>query len=287
MKESEWFYSRGEERHGPISGTDLKVMAQNGELLPTDLIWREGLADWKKARQFVGLFNSAPPSPSADLPPALPPLPDAKADLGIGEGLPDLGKIPNMDSGLGKIAGVITPIGLDSLGIDGQSGVLDDIGAPSAFSKPRVMAASAGGDYAGFWKRFAALIIDRIIMYGLGMAVGLVVGFVYGFLYQPTTDDDLQTFTITIYVVGLLLEFLYFAGLECSPWQATVGKLAVGIQVTDLNGDRIGFLRSVARNLCKILSALILLIGYLMAAFTPQKQALHDLITGCLVVNRD
>ena len=74
--------------------------------------------------------------------------------------------------------------------------------------------------------------------------------------------------------------------LESSANQATVGKMALGIQVTDLQGNRISFGRALGRTLAKILSGLILLIGYIMAAFTEKKQGLHDMIAGTLVVKK-
>jgi uncharacterized RDD family membrane protein YckC len=72
--------------------------------------------------------------------------------------------------------------------------------------------------------------------------------------------------------------------MESSVKQATLGKLAIGIIVTDLQGSRITFGRATGRYFGKILSSLILSIGYIMAGFTEKKQALHDMIAGCLVV---
>ena len=79
-------------------------------------------------------------------------------------------------------------------------------------------------------------------------------------------------------------QWLYFALMESSSKQATLGKMALGIRVTDVNGNRIGFGRATGRHFAKILSGLILGIGFLMAAFTEKKQALHDMIAGTLVV---
>jgi len=76
----------------------------------------------------------------------------------------------------------------------------------------------------------------------------------------------------------------YYVGQESSRKQATLGKRALGIIVTDLHGNRISNGRAVGRYFAKLLSALILLIGYFMAGFTEKKQALHDMIAGTLVV---
>lgn len=78
--------------------------------------------------------------------------------------------------------------------------------------------------------------------------------------------------------------WLYFSVFESSRLQATPGKLALGIRVTDLEGNRIGFGRATGRFFSKIVSGLILDIGYIMAAFTSRKQALHDMMAGTLVI---
>ncbi|HXI44099.1 MAG TPA: RDD family protein, partial [Bryobacteraceae bacterium] len=72
--------------------------------------------------------------------------------------------------------------------------------------------------------------------------------------------------------------------MESSHYQATLGKKALGIIVTDMNGNRISFARANGRFFGKWVSGMIMNIGYLMAAFTEKKQALHDLLAGCLVV---
>jgi uncharacterized RDD family membrane protein YckC len=70
-----------------------------------------------------------------------------------------------------------------------------------------------------------------------------------------------------------------------SEWQATVGKRAMSIVVTGVDGSRISFARATGRHFAKYISACILGIGFIMAAFTARKQALHDLIAETLVIN--
>ena len=84
----------------------------------------------------------------------------------------------------------------------------------------------------------------------------------------------------------LMFSWCYYAGLESSPIQATFGKYAVGLYVTDNKGDRISFGRATARHFSKIISNIVLLLGYLLAGWTSKKQALHDLISDCLVLKR-
>jgi uncharacterized RDD family membrane protein YckC len=89
-----------------------------------------------------------------------------------------------------------------------------------------------------------------------------------------------------LWLVSLLLDWLYFAGFECSSAQATPGKMALSLVVTNLDRERISFGRATARYFSKILSTLTLCIGYMMIGFTAKKQGLHDMIAGTLVFQR-
>lgn len=166
--------------------------------------------------------------------------------------------------------------------------------------------------YAGFWKRFLAYILDSIII-SIAMSIiifpvflifGLPVipseyfrnmngfDFTLPFVQSYEPDYAIAIFFIFVFLLGiigllaLVLQWLYFALMESSKNQATLGKMIVGIIVTDLYGNRISFGKASGRFFGKILSGLILNIGYIIAAFTEKKQALHDMIAGCLVVNK-
>lgn len=123
--------------------------------------------------------------------------------------------------------------------------------------------------YAGFWRRGAALLVDNIVLFVPSLVVVLAL------------PDGW---------VGMIAQFavniLYYALMHSSASQATLGKMAFGIKVTGLDGERIGIGRAVARVFASWLSALLLCIGFLMAAFTGKKMALHDMICGTLVVNK-
>jgi uncharacterized RDD family membrane protein YckC len=74
--------------------------------------------------------------------------------------------------------------------------------------------------------------------------------------------------------------------MESSKYQATVGKLALGLKVTDMDGNNLDFVKALVRNICKIISGMIMGIGYIMAGFTDKKQGLHDMIANTLVVKK-
>jgi uncharacterized RDD family membrane protein YckC len=140
--------------------------------------------------------------------------------------------------------------------------------------------------YAGFWKRFAAFIIDMILLLALGFGIGVVIGIVLAITMGPgRAQDAIDSHALLFNLLGIIINWLYYALLESSESQATIGKRAMHIKVVDEEGYRISFARATGRYFAKILSAIILLIGFIMAAFTPRKQALHDYLAHTLVVN--
>lgn len=169
---------------------------------------------------------------------------------------------------------------------------------PMASALPQTTAASLE-DYAGFWKRVGAYILDSILLYIPLRLVGIPFGL-------SAAEDAMQKSLLGVssdpqamlqiyegfyhdmrlyFLLTTLLTWLYFAFCESSAWQATIGKLALGIRVTDLQGARISFPRALGRYAGKYLSALILCIGFLMVAFTRRKQGLHDMLANTLVLN--
>jgi uncharacterized RDD family membrane protein YckC len=142
-------------------------------------------------------------------------------------------------------------------------------------------------NYADFWIRFVASFIDGIILNVLGSIIGFMIGIIVGISAGGRGDTGVLVTAQTLgFLAGAIITWLYQAFLESSSRQATLGKQAMGIVVTDLNGDRISFGKATVRSFSKYLSAIILLIGYIMAAFTEKKQALHDIIAGTLVVKK-
>lgn len=125
--------------------------------------------------------------------------------------------------------------------------------------------------YAGFWLRFVAYLVDWIILY----VVDKVIDLLFGGIGLGTAGT-----------MELVIAWLYFALMESSSTQGTLGKMLLGIKVTTLEGDRIGFGRATGRYFGKIVSAIILGIGYMMAGWTRNKQALHDMIASTLVIRK-
>jgi uncharacterized RDD family membrane protein YckC len=153
--------------------------------------------------------------------------------------------------------------------------------------------------YAGFWKRLAALLIDGLVFIPVGILLSLLlVNRTWSLLGNNAADFQNQAYidyvfsslsrqTLFCNLFSAVISWFYFSIMESSSKQATLGKLAVGIKVTDLCGDRLSFARATGRYFAKIINSFTLCIGYLMAAFTQRKQGLHDMIAGTLVINKE
>ncbi|MBT5529014.1 MAG: RDD family protein [Cytophagia bacterium] len=138
-------------------------------------------------------------------------------------------------------------------------------------------------DYAGFWLRASAFLIDFIILFCSWSFIWLLLQ-----LPVPTNAQVLffGKFALFTNPFGLLTGWLYYSIFESSKFQATPGKAILGLQVTDYNYNRISFGRGVGRFFGKYLSVLILFVGYLMVAFTKNKQGLHDRVARTYVLNK-
>lgn len=154
--------------------------------------------------------------------------------------------------------------------------------------------------FAGFWLRFVAYVIDYILIYvvqsflfvpllammGLSFASGMA---------DPSNMSEAEAIGMvgsmmamagTTFLLSSIIGILYWTLMESSKYQATIGKMALGLRVTDVDGQNLDFVKALIRNVCKIISGMILFIGYIMAGFTEKKQGLHDIIAGTLVVKK-
>jgi uncharacterized RDD family membrane protein YckC len=229
-----WYYALEGAQHGPATEDEIRALIGAGKLSSADMVWREGMTDWK---------------PLSETP-----------------------ELMSLQSTAGPPAAATTPA----------------VSTPDAVSPYQTPASQLGQEqytqadflgYAGFWQRFAASFIDSLVL----MVVGLVVGVAFGLMMVAAGSDDPVILEALGNLIGLLLGWIYYALMESSSKQATLGKMALGIKVTDLDGNRIGFGKATGRHFGKIVSALILCIGYLMMLWSPRKQTLHDVMAGCLV----
>lgn len=292
-----WHYVKNGEAAGPVPGPELRRLAGDGAIRPATLIWNPTLPNWVEAGSFGDLFPNIPmppPIPAGGADPVMPapqPVsisPVSMSPVGFADLGPDLGASRASES-----AGTWSNASLE----------------PSAADSPYVVEAETR--YAGFWIRVVAYVIDAIILAALTWAVvqfttidndltpllaaqvpldqiDLAIAQLEQMGVRNITRDMVQTY-IAQYsassAISFALTVLYFVLIQ---WilQATLGKLIVGIRLRTRNGENAGFIRVLWRYLMTFISAAIIMIGYLMVAFTREKTALHDLLAGTRVVYR-
>ncbi len=249
MQQDMWYYAPNNQREGPVTLEQLRSLCSSGRVGAGDLVWTVGMEQWQAAGEAASLAGAFPGQIPAPEPAAWPGSPlDERQPLP----LPPTGYASEL------------PQPLD---YSGQSSIP-----------------------AGFWKRVAAYLIDAVILaipgYPIARAVPALMGVA---LPEEPTPEQLLSFLMvscTTNFFALILGWFYYALMESSAHQGTLGKMALGIKVTDMDGQRITFGRASGRYFGKMLSGLTLGIGYMMAGWTQRKQALHDLLADTLVVRK-
>jgi uncharacterized RDD family membrane protein YckC len=243
----QWYYSFGGQQYGPVPLDAISQFAAAGRLSPNDLVWQQGMPEWVPLSQLAGVLPRSAPAPH-QFPPQTHP----------------------------------------------------QTYSPNPYAAPARAAYAAssmqGGhspQYAGFGARFLAALIDGLISQAIWLVavllLSIVLGVIIGVIGPPSPDKEAGIalfFQLILQFTGAAIGWLYYAGMESSSAQATLGKKALGLKVTDLDGNRITLMRATGRHFGKIVSGFIFLIGFIMAAFTEKKQALHDIMAGCLVVKK-
>lgn len=137
--------------------------------------------------------------------------------------------------------------------------------------------------FGGFWRRFAAVIIDFFAMLMPLLLVSILLRASIIFV----TDIDLDVLNFIESIVTMCVWWLYYSLFDSSSWQATLGKRALRLKVVDLDGNRISFARASGRFFAKYLSALTFCIGYMMAGWTKRKRSFHDMIAKTYVIKTE
>ena len=247
MAEFAWYYAKNGQQIGPVALEVVSELIRSGKLSAGDLVWTAGMEQWQPALT-VPHFEAVCARAAATAPfPVVQPA-------GAGD--------PYQQQPVAN------------------------------YAQPEMLSYGHQIPYAGFWLRFVALVIDWIVLFALSCVAALPLGV----LMRGVTGLDGSrngsvaaaegVLAILLQLIYIAIPWLYFALMESSTRQATLGKMAVGIYVTDLNGNRVSFGRATGRYFAKWISGVILCIGFIMAAFTERKQALHDIIASTLVVRK-
>lgn len=149
-------------------------------------------------------------------------------------------------------------------------------------------AVAAVGRPAGFWIRCVAYLIDSLV---LGIPLGIALVVFYLLFIEPADSEQGSALAVVGEIAGLVIfltviAWLYEALLTSSARGATLGKMAFGLRIVAADGSQLSFGRATGRFFLKaiVTPAVPLAIGYLMAAFTKRKRALHDVLAETFVV---
>jgi uncharacterized RDD family membrane protein YckC len=290
-----WYYADNGRQAGPVDDASLDDLISRGAVRPDTLIWREGMANWQPLST---VRPQAPPPPVVPPAPVYTPPPPA-SQPGFDQPAfqqPSFQQQPSYQQPQPSFQPQPQPGGQGVTCANcGQHFSPNDvvfIGSSyvCAACKPvflqRMREGSAAGAvgvrrYAGFWIRFAAWIIDAIIV---GVASNVVFLPIRLALMQAS-DDPFANLGLQS-LVGLLqigVGAAYF-GYFLSTRAASPGKLLLGLKVIRPDGSMISFARGASRYLAQIVSGIILFIGYIIAGFDAEKRALHDHLCDTRVV---
>jgi uncharacterized RDD family membrane protein YckC len=253
-----WYYSNGGERRGPVSQSDFEKLARDGVILAGTLVWTEGMADWRPYSSVSGAAPADGAPPAAD---------DTEVCAVSGK------RYPRREM-----------VQFEGKWISAEH-------RDEYFQRLREGVAQPGTFvYGGFWVRFCAKFVDGIILWVVGMLFQMVLALVvlgsantFGkamLRYTPHQRLVFQAFSIPLGILVAICYALFFI----SRWNATPGKMAMGLKLVRSDGSGLSYGRIVGRYFSEWISGLIFCIGYIMVAFDEQKRGLHDRICDTRVI---
>jgi uncharacterized RDD family membrane protein YckC len=255
---SDWYYvDTSRIRRGPFTTAALQALAEHGEIHAETRVWRGGMERWQSLRESaaeLGLEPQALAAPPAAVDTPAPP----RSDAGVEVAAP-------------------APAHADPLVDPRDPGPSAEPPALPDADPARHEPVAPVWHHAGLAKRFAAFMIDELILTVALMPVMLIVALITG---ASAGSPEAAVMNL----LRLVATWFYFAWCESSSLRGTIGKRALGLYVTRPHGAELSFGRASARFLAKILGAMAFMIGIFLIAVHPQRQGLHDQVTDTYVV---
>ena len=264
-----WYYVEDGNRVGPVPESNLAGLVAAGVICDETLVWFDGLGDW---------------------------IPYSEARVqAAGEGAAEAVQAVDGD-GPARRTDACCECGRtftedDMILLEG-SWVCAEC-KPIVLQKLREGMALPGTlSYAGFWIRFAAKFLDGIIVLVVNSVAGGIIGGVVGGLLAASSGSGSEPQMLSLIVIPILNVFVQLVVGACystffvGRFGATPGKMACGLRIIMPDGGRVSYTRALGRHFAEMLSGLILMIGYIMAAFDSEKRALHDHICNTRVVRK-
>jgi uncharacterized RDD family membrane protein YckC len=248
----DWYYAVDGQRLGPVDATEFRRLIAEGAVRPDTLVWRQGMRDWAPYGTTGGIETLAEAAP-----------PDAShvQCVECGRYFPEF----------------------ETMQFRGANVCHD---CKSLFFQKLKDGTDGGLRFAGFWIRFVAYVIDYILANMINFTINFAAGLMVS-LIDPSALDESGNFsfgyTLFFYGIGFVIAMVYYT-VPVVHWGATPGKLILGLRIVRPTGEHIGYLRAIGRVFATILSAIPLLLGYVVAAFDGEKRALHDFICDTRVV---
>ena len=250
----EWYYTDGGRQVGPITGGDVERLVKEGKIVSKTLVWNPEMTDWEEYGKVRARAAAVLPNETA-------------VTHTVGQSAcSECGRLLSQEDmiryGSSWVCAVCKPIFVQKL----KEGV----------------SLSGTMEYAGFWIRVAAKLIDGIILSVINMSLSVPAGFM-----MASSSGPYRSFTLTMILNALLIAMqatytTWFLGR----FGATPGKMVCRLKVVTADGGRVSYLRALGRHFAEFISSMTLLIGYVMAAFDDQKRTLHDRICDTRVVRK-
>ncbi len=249
----QWYYAVGKEQMGPVTEEEFQALVNEGKIKSKTLVWNPNMANWDEyARVMTG----------------------GTTEAGAAE-----------DSGKSFCSECGRAFSREEMIQYGDSWVCAGCKPIFVQKLKEGMSVSGAMEFAGFWLRFGAKFIDWIIV---GVA-NTILSFAAGIIMFPALSSPDSLAAVILPFILQLFQFAITAVYTTwflGKYAATPGKMACGIKVVTGDGDKVSYLRALGRYFAEMLSAIILCIGYIMAAFDEQKRALHDRICDTRVIRK-
>ncbi len=279
---TEWYYAdRQGQQRGPVQSQELLALRNAGQIGMDTLVWRNGMANWQA---FSTVANEV-----------LPPQAGTASPM-QGMSMYEMATPTAPVAASPAPAPAATPVADGSYSMYETAAPVAQANDPYAAPRAAIGATNAfpvqGGHVvdAGFWKRYAAYTIDGFLLaiasYAVQLPLLMAIGFGAGMSAKPDFGAGTVIMLILAYLIPIGMQMVYYAWFHSGERQATLGKRAIGIKVTGMQGERISFARGVGRYFAFLLGGFTVGIGYVMAAFTERKQALHDMVASTYVVDQ-
>jgi len=263
-----WFYAEDGQQRGPVEDAQFEALIRQGKVQSETLVWHEGMPNWQPAREVVP-ESLRELTVAGSRPESVPPL-AAVAPAGNQAVCAECGGIFNVQDMIAyenmHVCAKCKPVLLQKL----AEGARLNTGALA---------------YAGFWTRFAAVVVDGMILWVVNFAISMAAGNTMFFTVAPQPVARLNPLFFVLVFIQIGIALSYEAVL-IGKYGATLGKMACKIKVVRPDGGRVSYPRAFGRYFAKMISGFACMLGYIMAAVDEENRALHDRICDTRVVLR-